>query len=302
MPKRPRIDARALVEATEDFDVTRDSAHLRHLRVAASTLHQYHANISALRAFLRELNALSLTKDMFIRYAEGLCRTGRAGVSTLRSQLSALRHFQRIDNLWVDESGHRWALDDDLDEITKGVAFNGKAIKSKPTGAITASMLASLVDLCQQDEMPQSMIDAFRLAWHGALRISQVSTLRADALVQDEDRFFLAVQKDKRVRASSAHGESHLKEISHEGAEIFRALAEQREPHDWLFDPKTWNYPKLLGMIKYASSKLCWPQNLEWVFHSTRHGGAAMLHARCETLQMSRGTVQHYTKSNAARN
>jgi hypothetical protein len=279
--------------------LVRKVAEVRHERLAASTRRQYASNLSSVRRFLVALGEPSLTSDLFKKFLVALREVQRGGESPAQI-LSALRHFQKVDGLWTGEEGQCWADDPVFDEMVAGIRFCGKdAGVRKQTGAITAAMLKELKDFCNLRRQ-EEMAAAYQIAFSASLRISQVACLRVNSLIENDGDHVLLVSKDKRVQATSRKGEWHYKSIAPDGVAEFRRVAKDRDGKEWLFNPKTWNYEGLLAMIHQASVELGWPQDLEWVFHSARHGGAVEQRLQA-TLQMSKGTVQKYSKPNVAR-
>jgi len=302
MPLRPRIDVGAVIRLSADSDSDRE-ARLLSLTIAASSLRQYRSSVSVLRTYVTRLGAPVLTRELFIRFLDGLQRAGRGGVDTPLAILSALRFLQRTERLWLDAAGRCWAFDPTLDEFARGVAYNGKCSRRSVTGTITDDMFVSLVDFLQNTDGYARFVPPVAVAHAASLRISQVASLRCNCLLQDGNQACLIVLKDKRVRSTSQRGETHIKCISEDGARLIRALRADRADDDWLFHPREWQYKHLLAALKHAASMLRWPTELEWVFHSTRHGGATAVKKRIQEaalsaeLQMSTAMTVRYTRS-----
>ena len=199
MPKRARIDFDDLVDATASFDARIAKADLKLLTVAESTVKQYRSAANTVSKFAARLGEKKVTKDIFIRFAAGLQKTGRGGVDTLKQTLSAIRFLQNAEGLW----GEPWAEDSDLDDVVAGVCYNGKKSRRSTTGAITYQMLQMLIKRCVALKK-HSLVPAFKIAYAANLRVRQTATLKTDALVPSEnDQWLIRVDKDKRVREKS---------------------------------------------------------------------------------------------------
>jgi hypothetical protein len=278
MPKRARIDFAELAKATEVFDPSEAQRELRMLTVAESTIKQYRSAVAGVTRFATCIGQRNVSKDIFIRFAAGLQRTGRGGVDTLKQTLSAIRFLQHAEGLWAQEG--MWADDEDLDTIVAGVCYNGKHSRRSTTGAITREMLLSLTKRCALMKR-ESLIPAYQIAHAANLRVKQTATLKTDALVEDEKgSFLIRVDKDKRVREKSRKkDERHLKDITPEGAAIFKRIVKNRPKAKgdevYLFDQREWKYTDLNSFLKESASALGWPSGLEWGFHSLRHGQVA---------------------------
>lgn len=314
--KRPRLDIAAMAEIAKKMteeDTAAAARELQHKAIADTSIKQYRSAMNTLNRFVTQMKQERLTKSLFIQFLQGLLETRRGGTNTPAQILSAVRHFQTIDRTWLLPGEPIWSLDEDLTVMTVGLGYLGKKKKEGPvTGAMTDAMLKQLCEYCEEksteaDDL-KKLIPAYIIAHSAALRVSQVATLKTNCLIEDDGAFFLVVQKDKRVRASSRKGEVHLKSITRKGGLFVKELTRGRtEKDEYLFDPKDWKYKKLLETLQQAAVDLKWPSDLTWCFHSTRHGGSGTIakkiteKAISQTLQMSSNMVRKYTKPNALR-
>jgi len=170
MPKRARINLEELVAATQTFDADAAKKELKLLTVAGSSLKQYRSAVRTVEKFAARIGEKTVSKDTFIRFAEGLRKTGRGGVDTVRQTLSAIRFLASAEGLW----GATWAEDDDLDDVVAGVCYNGKESRRTTTGAITKPMLDHLVARCKRMGKAH-FVPAFKIAFAANLRVRQAA-------------------------------------------------------------------------------------------------------------------------------
>jgi integrase len=304
MKKLSKTDYKALASAGKKVmragSLDEEVKKIRLKTIAASTLKQYRCLVRGLSKFLEELQEPSMNKNLFLLWVVSMDHIGRGGVDTPKQVLSALRKLQAIEGLW-DPEAKLWAFDPQLDEACKGLAYQGKdGNRRVARGAITRVMLEELITYCRSHNAGR-MVPAFQIAFGGGLRVKQVAHLKCDALIRDETKSFVCVLKDKRVRATAMRSENHVMEIDEQGARVFEALAYGREPAEFLFKPQDWKYPDLLRTLHEAGVALRWPADLNWVFHSLRHGQAVDTARESHRMRMTPKTLRRYKKENTVR-
>lgn len=312
MPRRPRIPVAAIVTRVrqsllDENELAARERAIKLKRITPLSLAQYRSKVSVLRSFIAELGEPVLTKRLFRQFLVSLDEEGRNGVDSPAQLLSALRFLQNSDNLWKEVDGTCWANDADLDDLVAGICYNGKVSKRSVSGAIDAKKLNELKAYAKKTDQ-EHFINPLLIAYCAVLRWHQVAFLKTGALKIFDGKEMLEVEKDKRIRRESHRKcEVHDKRITKEGAELYRTIEGGRKQGLWLFDPKKWRYPDLLNFVKTAATELGWDTSLEWVIHSTRHGGAGDMieifrgEDNTVNLQMSSSMAKKYCQKNDER-
>ena len=189
------------------------------------------------------------------------------------------------------------------------MSYSGKNSRRSTTGAITRLMLDDLVIRCATLGK-EKLIPAYQIAFAGNLRLRQTATLKTDALIPNDKKgtWLIKIDKDKRVNSKgSKKTERHMKDFSPEGAKVFQQLVvgRQKSSDVFLFNPADWKYKDLNIFLDSSAIALGWPGELEWSFHSLRHGQVAdqvSTEAKvCHRTQMSSSNMKRYGLSNAKR-
>ena len=297
MSKRERFDVAKAVNFARHADPREICVELQHKSVAKGTLKVYRSRMGVLHRFAASLNK-ELSKEIFLLFIGALEDQKKGGTSTADGYRCAALHFFRVEGV----RNCSWADDEDIIKAVSGFEYNAKEGKGEGVGngrgAITQSMMYALVNWA-----PVEFRLAIPLHFFAALRIGQLVALRAD----DLEGSTLWLSKDKRADAQNKFGEVHAKPVSGEAVAAFEAAARGKIAGELLFPPTIWKMRKYREMIHEASLSLKWPDRLDFVPHSFRHGGtdvivkAVVKASLAEHTQMSSSTQKRYARSNERR-
>jgi len=258
-------------------------ARLSHMAIQESTLIEYTRCIVTMEDELSEFSFDFVSLDLFIIFIGSLERSG-ASFSTASKYQAALLHFQQGCNYGLLPGQAPWASRSNpvIKRIFDGYAYKAGAAPARDissTGPITLERFEELSAWVKK----QSPIDQTDLSLLGGLRIIILAALRQIEVRTAKCKHYnphtrmLTIVADKRDNAHTAiggHQPTRRKWICMQEAHAwFEHRKGTARDEDYLFDPSRYKVRLLADLIKRASAALCWPPELRWSLHGTRHGG-----------------------------